>query len=140
MVAEYFEGLASDADVSLTIEAQGDVWADGHLLRRAVSNLVANAVRYTPRGCGIVLAAVGSGAGTTISVTNSGPGIDPAHLPRVFDRFYRSDQSRSSQSSSAGLGLAIVKSIMALHGGHASVTSELNGETRFALFFPGPAM
>ncbi|RFP11729.1 HAMP domain-containing protein [Duganella sp. BJB488] len=139
-VAEYFEGLASEADVRLTIAAQGEVWADGLLLRRAVSNLVANAVRYTPPGCDIVLAAASSGAGTTISVTNSGPGIDPAHLPRVFDRFYRSDQSRSSQSSSAGLGLAIVKSIMALHGGHASATSELSGKTRFALFFPGPAM
>lgn len=138
MVAEYFEGLASEAGVRLQIEAAAQVWADAQLLRRAVSNLVANAVRYTPRGGEIVLAAVASHAGTTISVVNVGTGIEPEHLPRLFDRFYRSDKSRSSQSSSAGLGLSIVKSIMALHGGQASVTSELNGVTCFSLFFPTP--
>jgi two-component system heavy metal sensor histidine kinase CusS len=136
MVSEYFEGLASDAQIALEIDASGEVWADAHLLRRAVSNLVANAVRYTAAGGVILLAATPGDGGMTISVTNPGPGIEPAHLPRLFDRFYRSDTARSSTSSSAGLGLAIVKSIMALHGGHASVASERPGLTRFALFFP----
>lgn len=136
MVAEYFEGLASDAGIGFRIEAECEVWADAQLLRRAVSNLVANAVRYTPPGHDIILSAATVANGTTMCVTNPGTGIDPVHLPRLFDRFYRSDQSRSSQSSSAGLGLAIVKSIMALHGGHASVASEPDGETCFSLFFP----
>lgn len=136
LVAEYFEGLASEAGVQLRIEAPAYVCADAQLLRRAVSNLVANAVRYTSPGSDIVLAASANDAGTTISVTNVGAGIDPVDLPRLFDRFYRSDTSRSSHSSSAGLGLAIVKSIMTLHGGQASVTSDRNDETRFSLFFP----
>jgi len=135
-VVEYFEGVASDVQVGLKVAAAGEVWADAHLLRRAVSNLVANAVRYTPPGGVISLTAVPGADGTAISVTNPGAGIEAEHLPRLFDRFYRSDTSRSSQSSSAGLGLAIVKSIMALHGGHASVTSESQGLTRFVLFFP----
>jgi len=137
-VVEYFEGLASDAQVGLQISAEGELWADATLLRRAVSNLLANAVRYTERGGTISLVATAGAAGCTIAVINPGVGIEPAHLPRLFDRFYRCDTSRSSQSSSAGLGLAIVKSIMTLHGGHADVTSERNGETRFSLFFPHP--
>lgn len=136
MVAEYFEGVVSDANVALEIDATGEIWADAHLLRRAVSNLVANAVRYTPSGGIISLSATTSIDGMTISVTNPGAGIETAHLPRLFDRFYRSDPSRSAKSSSAGLGLAIVKSIMALHGGAASVASERNGLTRFSLLFP----
>lgn len=136
MVADYFEGLASDAQIALEIDAAGEVWADAQLLRRALSNIVANAVRYTPPGGAISLAATPAAGGVTISVTNPGEGVEPAHLPRLFDRFYRSDTSRSSTSSSAGLGLAIVKSVMALHGGSASATSERNGLTRFSLFFP----
>jgi len=136
MVAEYFDGVMSDANIALEINAVGEVWADAHLLRRAVNNLVANAVRYTPSGGVISLTAAQVADGVTISVTNPGAGIEPAHLPRLFDRFYRSDPSRSSKSSSAGLGLAIVKSIMALHGGAASVTSERHGLTRFSLWFP----
>lgn len=136
MVAEYFEGVVSDANIALEINAVGEVWADAHLLRRAVNNLVANAVRYTPSGGVISLTAAPGADGVAISVTNPGAGIEPAHLPRLFDRFYRSDPSRSAKSSSAGLGLAIVKSIMALHGGAASVTSERHGLTRFSLLFP----
>ncbi len=136
VIAEYFEGVASEANVSFEINATGVVWADANLLRRAVNNLVANAVRYTPAGGVIGLEAVQGAEGVTISVANPGAGIGAEHLPRLFDRFYRSDASRSSESSSAGLGLAIVKSIMALHGGMASATSERHGMTRFSLFFP----
>jgi two-component system heavy metal sensor histidine kinase CusS len=135
-IADYFEGPASEAGVAFDIRATGYVQADAHLLRRAVSNLVANAVRYTPRNGVISMEAVQGAEGTTISVSNPGAGIDEEHLPRLFDRFYRSDKSRSSTSSSAGLGLAIVKSIMLLHGGSASVTSARQGATRFALRFP----
>lgn len=136
-IAEYFEGPASEAGISFDIVATGAVLADAHLLRRAVSNLVANAVRYTPRGGVIAMAANQRADGVLISVSNPGPGIEAEHLPRLFDRFYRSDRSRSSQSSSAGLGLAIVKSIMSLHGGRASVESERGGLTQFSLLFPG---
>ena len=135
-IAEYFEGPASDAGISFIVIASGKVFADGHLLRRAVSNLVSNAIRYTPKGETISLKAIADDDGAVVSVSNPGPGIIHEHLPRLFDRFYRSDKSRSSTSASAGLGLSIVKSIMALHHGRASVTSELNGVTQFTLFFP----
>jgi two-component system heavy metal sensor histidine kinase CusS len=136
MIAEYFEGPASEANVSFQITANGGVLADSQLLRRAVSNLVANAIRYTPGHGVIALGATQGPDGVTISVTNPGVGIEADHLPRLFDRFYRSDKARSSKSASAGLGLAIVKSIMTLHGGTASVTSSRDAETTFALFFP----
>ena len=138
-IADYFEGPALEAGISFDVTATGTVLADAHLLRRAVSNLVANAVRYTPRGGVIAMAANQKADGVVISVTNPGPGIEAEHLPRLFDRFYRSDRSRSSQSLSAGLGLAIVKSIVSLHGGLASVESERGGLTQFSLFFPEPA-
>lgn len=135
-IAEYFEGPASDAGISFIVIASGNVLADAHLLRRAVSNLVSNAIRYTPRGETISLKAIADDDEAVISVSNPGPGIPQEHLQRLFDRFYRSDRSRSSTSASAGLGLSIVKSIMALHHGRASVMSELGGVTHFTLFFP----
>ena len=138
-IAEYFEGPAADAGISLIVIGSGEVLADAHLLRRAVSNLVSNALRYTPKGEAIVLRATSSEDGAVLSVANPGAGIMQEHLPRLFDRFYRSDTSRSSTSASAGLGLAIVKSIMALHHGRASVASDPAGITRFTLFFPGTA-
>ena len=136
-IADYFEGVAEEAGVRLAVAAGGTVVADAILFRRAVSNLVANAIRYTPRGGLIQLAAVNAGSGAaTITVTNPGAGIDSAYLPRLFDRFYRADPARSDSASSAGLGLAIVQSIMALHGGQAGVESTLNGMTTFRLAFP----
>ena len=75
------------------------------------------------------------GAAVAVTVSNPGPGIDSACLPRLFDRFYRADPARSDSASSAGLGLAIVQTIMALHGGQAEVESALNGLTTFRLVF-----
>lgn len=134
-IADYFEGVAEEAQVRLTVEAEGTLEADPILFRRAVNNLVANAVRYTPAGGVIHLAARPLPEGMTISVTNPGIGIGPEHLSRLFDRFYRVDQARSDSASSAGLGLAIVQSIMALHGGRAEVDSAPDQATTFRLIF-----
>jgi two-component system heavy metal sensor histidine kinase CusS len=134
-IAEYFEAPAAEAGIGIEVAAGGVVLADLHLLRRAVNNLVANAVRYTPRGGAIRLEAAAEPAGMRIAVINPGIGISAADLPRLFDRFYRADGSRSSASRSAGLGLAIVRSIMTLHRGRVSASSEA-GQTRFELFFP----
>ncbi|AXA91374.1 heavy metal sensor histidine kinase [Massilia sp. YMA4] len=135
-IAEYFEGPALDAGVQIEVSAVGMVVADAHLLRRAVSNLVSNALRYTPRGNTVRLDAGDESEWITISVTNPGRGIAPEHIDRLFDRFYRADPSRSSASGTSGLGLAIVKSIMTLQRGRVAVTSGLDGETRFCLLFP----
>ena len=121
------------------MEASGKLEADPILFRRAVNNLVANAVRYTPTGGVIRLVAQPLQEGTAVTVTNPGIGIEPENVARLFDRFYRVDQARSDSASSAGLGLAIVQSIMALHGGRAEVNSVPHEETTFRLIFPRPA-
>lgn len=135
-ITEYFEGLAEESGVQFVVEGQGTLAADAVLFRRAVSNLVANAIRYTPRGAAIRLRIEQADDATIISIANPGAGIDAAHLARLFDRFYRADQARSQSASSAGLGLAIVQSIMNLHGGKAEVSSVPNVETTFRLLFP----
>lgn len=134
-IADYFEGVAEDVGVRLMVEANDTVTADPFLFRRAVNNLVANAIRYTPAGEAILLSTQQSSGMTVVSVVNPGPGIPAEHLPRLFDRFYRTDVARSDSASSTGLGLAIVQSIMQLHGGWTEVDSA-HGTTTFRLLFP----
>ena len=136
-IGEYFEGLAADQGVNINIRGDGRVHAERELFRRAVSNLLANALRYTSRGGTILLVATASREGALIAVENPGIGIAPADVGKVFERFYRADESRSNSAASTGLGLAIVKTIMDLHGGRASVRSEVGGLTTFELYFPG---
>lgn len=136
-IAEYFEGIAEDAGVHIRVVGGGRLKADVELFRRAVSNLLANAVRYTPRGRGITLEAADGAEGLRVSVANEGTPIDAAQLERIFDRFYRGDSSRTSgakSSGAAGLGLAIVKTIMELHGGCVYAESDAL-RTRFVLVF-----
>jgi two-component system heavy metal sensor histidine kinase CusS len=137
-IAEYFEGLAEDAGVHLRVRGSGRLKADVELFRRAVSNLLANAVRYTPRGASITLGARQTSDALLVTVENEGTPIDPTLLERIFDRFYRGDPSRTSgstESGSSGLGLAIVKTIMELHGGGVHAQSDARS-TRFILTFP----
>jgi two-component system, OmpR family, heavy metal sensor histidine kinase CusS len=131
----YFEGLAEDRNVSLQWRGDGVVSADPLLLRRALGNLLANAVRYAEPGTAISTVAEQASDRTTLYVENRGPTIEPHHLERIFDRFYRADAARHRSSESSGLGLSIVRGIMSLHGGtwHASSS---NGVTRFTLVFP----
>lgn len=135
-IADYFEGVADDAGVRLAVEAGGTINADAVMFRRAVNNLVANAIRYTPKGGLIRLTSQESDLVMTVAVSNPGAGIDPRDQPRLFDRFYRTDQARSDSASQAGLGLAIVQSIMALHHGSAEVESMAGQRTTFLLRFP----
>ncbi|MFP3566865.1 heavy metal sensor histidine kinase [Paraburkholderia sp. SIMBA_030] len=142
-IGEYFEGIAEDANVSLRVTGAARLTADLELFRRAVSNLLANAIRYTPRGGEIVLDAAASGDEVRVTVSNQGQPIAQEHLERIFDRFYRIDPSRSSLPSSGlsqgstgstGLGLAIVRTIMELHGGSVHAESDARS-TRFILTF-----
>jgi two-component system heavy metal sensor histidine kinase CusS len=132
---EYFEGLAEDRNVSLEWRGEGHVCADPDLLRRALGNLLANALRYAEPGTAISTVAQQGPEATTLHVENRGPTIEPHHLERIFDRFYRADPSRHRSSESSGLGLSIVRSIMLLHGGTWQASSS-NGVTRFTLVFP----
>lgn len=136
-ISEYFGGLAEEAGVSIQVEAKGDVRADPGMFRRAVSNLVTNALRFAPSGGRIVLLAYAEDEGArVVEVRNQGPPIPADHLPHIFDRFYRGDSSRSDSHSGSGLGLAIVRSIMALHGGEVAVESRPGEDTVFRLTFP----
>jgi two-component system heavy metal sensor histidine kinase CusS len=134
-LVDYFEGPAEERGLTLIFEQNGSIWADPDLLRRALANLLANAVRYADPGTAITLQAERQPAGTAISVENIGPDIAPEHLERIFDRFYRADAARATHSQASGLGLSIVRSIMALHQGRWHAQSG-NRHTRFTLFFP----
>ena len=106
-------------------------------LRSAVSNLIINAVRYTPAGgrIGVGWRHLPDGA-VRLEVTDTGPGIAPEHLPRLAERFYRVDRSRSRESGGTGLGLAIAKHVAQRHGGELQITSQLGKGSCFALLFP----
>jgi two-component system, OmpR family, heavy metal sensor histidine kinase CusS len=137
-VADYFEGLSDDAGVQVRVTGGGEVRADPELFRRAVSNLLANAIRHTPRGREIELNARTTEDALRITVANQGSRIDPSALERVFDRFYRADPARHNAPAgpaSTGLGLAIVRTIMELHGGSTYAESD-ETSTRFILNFP----
>jgi two-component system heavy metal sensor histidine kinase CusS len=134
-MVDYFEGVAEEREVRIALHGDGIVWADQTLLRRALGNLMANAVRYAEPGSIIVLSAVAHASGIDLSVENRGPTIPPQHLARIFDRFYRADPARADSAASSGLGLSIVRSIMTLHQGRWQATSQ-DGVTRFTLRFP----
>lgn len=106
-------------------------------LRSALSNLISNAVRYTPAGGLInVTAQLLTDGRLEIAVTDTGPGIAPEHLPRLTERFYRVDRSRSRESGGTGLGLAIAKHVAQRHGGELRIESLLGQGSRFSLVLP----
>lgn len=137
-VLDYYEGLAEENGIALSATGSGQVSGDRLMLRRAISNLLSNAIRHTPRSGRIVIAIAmpeGDVSVVKLSVSNSGSAIAPEHLPRLFDRFYRVDASRERYSEGAGLGLAITLSILRAHGGEARVRS-VAGTTTFELILP----
>jgi len=133
-IASYYRTIAEERGISITNEGDGDVYADPLLFDRALSNLLDNALRFTPNRGNITITSQSKNGRTELAVKDSGCGIAPRHLSRIFDRFYRVDSSRSSKGT--GLGLALVKSITDLHGGSATATSELNCGTTVTLIFP----
>jgi two-component system heavy metal sensor histidine kinase CusS len=133
-IAEFYEPIAEEQHTAIECVGEGDIHADPMLFGRAVSNLVENALRFTPAGGAVQISIAVDAAQAQVSVKDTGCGIATEHLPRVFDRFYRADSSRSVQGS--GLGLALVKSIMDLHGGSAVVESEVDHGTVVVLTFP----
>ncbi|NHZ33481.1 heavy metal sensor histidine kinase [Massilia sp. CCM 8692] len=135
-LCEYFEGMAEERQMTFDSRVQGSVRADPALLRRALANLLANALRYGMPGSTVGIASASVDGMLELSVHNVGPEIGAAHLPHLFERFYRADAARSGHGDTGGLGLAIVRSIMQLHGGSAEVDSGAAGNT-FRLRLPG---
>lgn len=132
---EFYEALAEEKHLRLTLTGQTEVTGDRLMLRRAVGNLLSNAIRHTPDHGRIDIALDGDESGVRIRVSNTGATIPPEHLPRLFDRFYRADPARHHSGEGSGLGLAITKSIASAHRGSVSVSSQ-EGVTIFSLRLP----
>ena len=138
-IREYYDASAAEAGVVLTSAAANEpvlAELDRTLIQRAVGNLISNAVAHTLEGGTVILTTNTEAAGVCIEVSDTGVGIPSEALPRVFDRFFRVDASRSKASGGTGLGLAIVQGIISLHGGNVEITSELGKGTRVKLRVP----
>ena len=134
-VIDYHEASLQEAGLQVQIEGDASAQVDARLLRRALSNLLGNATRYARSGSTIevLIKEVPQKHRLHLSVRNHGQQIEAAHLPRLFDRFYRSDASRSQADRNHGLGLAIVSAIARMHGGEAFVTSDEQGITTIGI-------
>ncbi|WSX64656.1 HAMP domain-containing histidine kinase [Streptomyces sp. NBC_00986] len=137
-VATAHLGRAETAGVTLTTRTDGDPELSGDpvRLRQVVGNLVSNAIRHTPRGGTVTLRAHRTAGHVTIEVADTGTGIPAEDLPRVFDRFWRAEKSRSRRTGGSGLGLAIVRRLTETHGGTVTVTSTVGAGTVFTVRLP----
>lgn len=134
---DFYDAVAEEKELRLRVLGAGTVVGDRLMIRRAISNLLSNALRHAHPRTDVELIVDPQKECTNLCVTNTGDPIDAVDLQRLFDRFYRVDKARAHPSSDgAGLGLAITKAIMLAHGGCATVTST-SGTTRFCLQFPG---
>jgi two-component system heavy metal sensor histidine kinase CusS len=134
-ILDFYDAAAREQNIVLSRKGDADLCADPMLVRRAVSNVVSNSMQHTSTGGQILITINQIDGNVDIQVQDTGCGIGPEHLPRIFSRFYKADAARSSESGGVGLGLAIVKSIMDLHGGSVNAQSELGAGTTVTLKF-----
>ncbi|GAA4892834.1 two-component system OmpR family sensor kinase [Stackebrandtia albiflava] len=132
------DARATDDGHDIAVRAPAPLIVMGHdaRLRQVVGNLLTNARTHTPPGTSVWVVAEQHGPVAVVSVADNGPGIAPEHRPRVFDRFYRADDSRSRDTGGTGLGLSIVKSIVESHGGRVELDSEPGAGTVFRFVLP----
>jgi signal transduction histidine kinase len=116
--------------------AAREIWADPTAIRQVLGNLVENAVRHTTAGHVAIFSLVRDDGGVTVGVRDTGSGIAPQHLPRIFERFYRVDPGRSRDEGGTGLGLSIVKHLVEAHGGTVRAESTVGVGTTIAVHFP----
>ncbi|HKD74640.1 MAG TPA: ATP-binding protein [Ktedonobacterales bacterium] len=138
-IAETYQHSAEQQEISLQVQAPDDLPAmqvDVDRMIQVLRNLVSNALRYTPAAGTITLGAEHDTQGTTLFVRDTGQGIVPQALPRIFDRFYRADASRAQSQGESGLGLAIAKALVEAHGGTIGVTSQPGEGTAFRIQLP----
>jgi len=134
-----YKHIAEQRNLTLQVRVAPDlpeIQVDVERMMQVLENLVSNALRYTPIGGAITLSARRDQESVLMKVTDTGAGIDPKDLPHIFDRFYRSDQSRQETEGESGLGLAIAKSIIEAHGGKITAESELGGGSTFTIRLP----
>jgi heavy metal sensor kinase len=140
--AELVQPLAAEREVRVDLDLQpAELTGDSFRLTQAVANLMTNAILYNRRQGGVMVDLRSDSREVLLTVSDTGVGIAPEHLPRVFDRFFRVDESRSRESGGAGLGLSICKSVVEAHGGTIGSTSQLGVGTTFTVRLPvdGPA-
>jgi heavy metal sensor kinase len=130
--------LADDHHIALSFvsESVPPVLGDAQWLKQALINLLDNALRYTPPGGSVTVRLQSTGEWVSVAVEDTGHGIEPEHIPHLFERFYRTDWARAKDAAGTGLGLPIVKEIMEAHGGTISVTSEIDKGSIFTLRVP----
>jgi hypothetical protein len=141
-VTQEFALQAQQKGVELSVEARGGatmVCADIGLIQRVLENLLRNAIHYTPAGGSVRISLQPRADRVAVAVADTGCGIDDQDIPRIFDRFYRSEPQAGKRSDSAGLGLAIVKRILDLHGSRIMVKSAPDEGTRFEFDVPARA-
>jgi len=132
---DFYDAVADEKHIRLVITGQAQITGDRLMVRRAISNLLSNALRHSPADAEVLVVIEERTGEATLCITNSGLTIPPEVLPRLFDRFFRVDKSRSHpESDGTGLGLSITQAIMAAHGGSVSVSSS-KGNTSFCLSF-----
>jgi two-component system phosphate regulon sensor histidine kinase PhoR len=139
----YHDALALSAGRHrITLDLASEAWltASDEELRSAFTNLISNAVRYTPDGGEVTIGWRLRGGEAVFSVRDSGIGIEPQHIPRLTERFYRVDRSRSRETGGTGLGLAIVKHVLNRHHARLEITSELGRGSTFDAVFPEERM
>ena len=107
------------------------------MIKQVMRILCDNAVKYTPKGGTITIGVQRRPGGCTLSLSDTGPGIAPEELPKIFERFYRSDSARKAESGGHGLGLSIARIIVVAHGGKLRVRSKLGAGTTFSIDLPG---
>jgi len=132
---------AAEAGVTLKTQAGGPLplHVDPDRLEQVLSNLTANALRHTPAGGRVTLAARAGGDGVELAVTDTGDGIPEADLPYVFDRFWRGDRARGRSTGGSGLGLAIARQLVRAHGGTIRAESAAGVGSTFTVTLPRPA-
>jgi two-component system heavy metal sensor histidine kinase CusS len=128
MTIDFFEFILDEMRLTVSIVGEADIEApiDTSLFRRAMTNLLQNAIQHSRPGADIVITISRLPAAVSIAVSNTGETVELVHLPRLFDRFYRVDAARNDQGQNHGhgLGLAIVRAVAAMHGGHVFARSE----------------
>jgi signal transduction histidine kinase len=136
---EQAEGTASKRGVTLTLNLPDQplrIRHDPQRIGQVVTNLVLNAIKFTPRGGSVVVGLEPADAGARIDVTDTGVGIDETEMPHIFERFYRGTRANEARGSGSGLGLAIVRSIVDMHGGSIEVESSVGKGSRFSVILP----
>ena len=128
--------LSPAHDFELAELEPATIRGDKSMLKQLLRILADNATKYTPPGGRITLSQRNDGTHAILSVTDTGNGISAEELPRIFDRFYRSDEARKSQASGHGLGLSIARIIVVAHGGRMKVRSKLGSGTTFSVLLP----